>query len=76
MNNSGIHDVDFEPTINIQARICPICVDDHTDMRECTISDLKLRIMSLIEENKSLRLLLADQVERSKKVVAITGVKR
>lgn len=33
-----------------QARICPVCMDDHLETRECEIKDLKLRIATLKEK--------------------------
>ena len=41
---------DQEPRIHIQARICPICVDDHSENRECYLEDLKNRIATLKAE--------------------------
>lgn len=30
-----------------QARICPVCIDDHSERRDCTPADLKARIANL-----------------------------
>lgn len=38
---------DTEPEINFQTWICPICIDDHLQLSECKVSDLKMRIREL-----------------------------
>jgi hypothetical protein len=37
-----------EPSINIQAWICPFCIDDHSSGRDCKQEDLKKRIIKLL----------------------------
>ena len=45
---------DIEPRIEIQARICPICIDDHSENRRCHYDDLVERIASLKAERDEL----------------------
>lgn len=43
-----------------QARICPICIDDHSEDRECYRSDLESRIEVLAAEVRELREVLRE----------------
>ena len=42
-----------------QARICPICIDDHLETSECTVENLKYRVAQLQKEKRNSPLELA-----------------
>ena len=58
MIDSGFPDETDEPKIEVQARICPVCIDDHSSDRECRTRDLIERIRNL--ENEIERMMRID----------------
>jgi hypothetical protein len=47
-----------------QARICPICIDDHSAERECLAVDLKDRVLALLRASEVYRHAHADSSAR------------
>lgn len=41
-------DAQYFPQFEAQARICPLCLDDHSEKRPCRPKDIELRIKNLV----------------------------
>jgi outer membrane murein-binding lipoprotein Lpp len=59
--------------MEFQARICPTCIDDHSEDRECHIEDLKARIATLSAKVKRLQCLLLDVNAMAEEITNLTA---
>lgn len=45
----------LQPRVEVKSKTCSLCLEEHLQFYDCAISDLKVRVMRLVDENNKMK---------------------